>query len=371
MVSPPPPLDPKRLSAAKPLGRGATGTVFLITPDTTTTTNTATTENFALKVVDISSPSSARRARQELSVLSRLNHPFLPSLLGSFESPASELIGWAIPFCTGGDLNALRRTLTDRTFSSSAIRFYAAEIVLALDSLHRLGIVYRDLKPENVLIQDNGHVMLMDFDLSAILEPTASDSGDISPINESEFRRKKGGNTARVSPAARKGGLNSFVGTEEYVAPEILRGDGHDFAVDWWALGVLLYEMMYGRTPFRGRCRKETFRNVLEKTPVFSGPKCPLSDLITRLLEKEPERRLGFKAGAAEVRRHAFFRGVRWEEVPYISRPPFLNFSAKVSSKSDEEIDVLEYFQRRRAAKPAEKSARVSESDGERTSSLT
>lgn len=137
--------------------------------------------------------------------------------------------------------------------------------------------------------------------------------------------------SARVSPVSRRKlsfsngeKSNSFVGTEEYVAPEVVRGDGHEFAVDWWALGILAYEMLYGTTPFKGSNRKETFRNVLLKTPEFIGKRTVLTDLIERLLEKDPTKRLGYVRGACEIREHEFFRGVRWDLLTEVVRPPFI-----------------------------------------------
>lgn len=117
---------------------------------------------------------------------------------------------------------------------------------------------------------------------------------------------------------------NSFVGTEEYVAPEVIRGEGHEFAIDWWALGVLTYEMLYGTTPFKGKNRKETFRNALVKTPEFVGKKTALTDLISRLLEKDPTKRLGYVRGATEIKEHEFFRGVKWDLLTEVMRPPFI-----------------------------------------------
>jgi serine/threonine protein kinase len=139
------------------------------------------------------------------------------------------------------------------------------------------------------------------------------------------------------------------VGTEEYVAPEVVRGDGHEFSVDWWALGVLAYEMAFGRTPFRGRNRRETFRNVLLREPEFSADvqrRWPdFTDLILRLLDKDPARRLGFSGGADEVRAHPFFAGVAWEMLGEVSRPPH------IPPPADETIacqgfGVIEYFQK-------------------------
>ncbi|KAF8693701.1 hypothetical protein HU200_039118 [Digitaria exilis] len=317
-----------------------------------------------------------RRIWFERDVLLALRHPLLPSLRGVVATDA--VVGFAIDRCPGGDLKSLRRRWrSETTFPESVIRFYAAELVLVLEHLHGIGVVHRDLKPENVLIQDTGHIMLVDFDLSTTLPPpppppppppdTAAaqrvSSPSLSRPSSSRHRsRRKNRNAAAAmvlacfsitrhaaspetsssshspqstsmasssssccsSPAAKS---NSFVGTEDYVAPEVVAGAGHDHAVDWWGLGVVLYEMAYGRTPFRGRSRRETFRRVLTAPPpeLAAGDgdgetTTTLRDLIAGLLEKDPRKRLG----AHGVKRHAFFRGVDWGRVLDVARPPFI-----------------------------------------------
>ncbi|RZB74459.1 serine/threonine-protein kinase UCNL-like [Glycine soja] len=355
----PPPwqeLDLDNLKPLKVLGKGGMGTVFLV--------QAANNTRFALKVVDKTCVhaklDAERRARWEIQVLSTLSHPFLPSLMGTFESP--QFLAWALPYCPGGDLNVLRYRQTDRAFSPAVIRFYVAEILCALDHLHSMGIAYRDLKPENVLVQNTGHITLTDFDLSRKLNPKPKPNPQVPSIplpnsNVPEPRRKhrrnfsrwislfppdgthhnnnknglKKAKSARVSPVSRRKPSfsngersNSFVGTEEYVSPEVVRGDGHEFAVDWWALGILIYEMLYGTTPFKGKNRKETFRNVITKPPVFVGKRTALTDLIEKLLEKDPTKRLGYTRGAVEIKEHEFFRGVRWELLTEVVRPPFI-----------------------------------------------
>ncbi|CAL5063743.1 unnamed protein product [Urochloa decumbens] len=416
-------IDLDAVRAARVLGRGAMGTVFLVAG-----AGAGGEPYYALKVFDkrraptaAGGEDAARRARWEMSVLSRLAahpHPHLPSLLGRAET--ADLLAWALPYCPGGDLNELRHAQPDRVFSPAAIRFYAAEVVSALAELHAAGIAYRDLKPENVLLQADGHVTLTDFDLSRHLPPcprspstssssscsaTSSPTPHVSSHGRSHYRnhlkrifkrsesavtasttttsgqeevdephnlawylnrsldgggdQMKKAKSARVSPMDRGGGKNlssalrsgersfSFVGTEEYVAPEVVRGDGHEFAVDWWALGVLVYEMSQGRTPFRGRSRKETFRNVLLREPEFSAEarrRWPeLADLVERLLDKDPARRLGFAGGADEVRAHPFFAGVAWDLLGEVSRPPYIPPPAE-DVVSCEGFSVVEYF---------------------------
>ncbi|XP_059430330.1 serine/threonine-protein kinase UCN-like [Corylus avellana] len=395
-AQPSPELDLDNLKAIKVLGKGAMGTVFLVHDRTA---DPAARCPFALKVVEKASfqtkLDAERRAQWEIQVLSRLSdpaHPFLPSLLGSSDSP--DFLAWAVPYCPGGDLNVLRYRQNDRVFSPAVIRFYLAEIVCALDHLHRMGIAYRDLKPENVLIQHSGHVTLTDFDLSRSLTPSTvktviytSEAVEDPP----EFRRKhrshlprwisimpesnhknknnnkkglKKAKSARVSPVSRRRPSfsngersHSFVGTEEYVAPEVVRGDGHEFAVDWWALGVLTYEMLYGTTPFKGKNRKETFRNVLFKAPEFIGERTALTDLIGRLLEKDPTRRLGYLRGASEIKDHKFFRGLRWDLLTEVLRPPFIpsrededeDLKDNVTTASTGGFNIREYFNKLRS----------------------
>ena len=143
------------------------------------------------------------------------------------------------------------------------------------------------------------------------------------------------------------------------MAPEVIGGEGHEFAVDWWGLGVLLYEMAYGNTPFRGKTRAHTFHNILHKKLKF--PWCSyyppaaaatttttttllllLQDLIRRLLVKEPDRRLGFAAGLREFESHPFFADIRWSELCNVSRPPFIPYTPMSPPSCEEEEEEEE-----------------------------
>ncbi|CAA6660111.1 unnamed protein product [Spirodela intermedia] len=290
-----------------------------------------------------------RRIWFEREVLSGLRHPLLPELRGFVST--DKIFGFVVDLCPGGNLTALRNRQSEKMFSDDTIRFYAAELVLALEHLHRQGIVYRDLKPENILIQAGGHLMVVDFDLSARLSHACPSPSGHTPPAPARRRRsplwwvscKSGGrreDTADSSTEAQgtstsswesTGKSNSFVGTEEYVAPEIIDGKGHDFAVDWWSLG----------TPFRGKNRKETFYFILTKSPALVGEKTPLRDLIGRLLEKDPGKRISGEG----IRAHEFFRGVDWESVLEIYRPPYIP-AAEADDRGgedDESIDVEEF----------------------------
>lgn len=250
-------------------------------------------------------------------------------------------------------------------------RFYVAEVLLALEYLHMLGIVYRDLKPENVLVREDGHIMLSDFDLSlrcsvsptlvksssleaeplrknsaycvqpACIEPSCIQPSCVVPTScfgprglfsgkskkEKKLKNEVGN---QVSPLpeliAEPTGARSmsFVGTHEYLAPEIIKGEGHGSAVDWWTFGIFLYELLFGKTPFKGSGNRATLFNVVGQPLRF--PESPVvsfsaRDLIRGLLVKEPQHRLAYKRGATEIKQHPFFEGVNWALIRCASPP--------------------------------------------------
>ncbi|KAJ4824235.1 hypothetical protein Tsubulata_018054, partial [Turnera subulata] len=322
---------------------------------------------YAMKVVDkeaLALKKKVHRAEMERRILKMLDHPFLPTLYAEFE--ASHFSCIVMEYCSGGDLHSLRHKQPHKRFSLSSARFYAAEVLVALEYLHMLGIIYRDLKPENVLVRSDGHIMLSDFDLSlcshaipAVESPSASPDPasphtllytkphpskktKISCFNWC-FRSKKiqNLNPNRLFVAEPVTARScSFVGTHEYVAPEVASGGSHGNAVDWWALGIFIYELIYGRTPFAAASNELTLRNIVKKPLSFPthSPSSTLEqqarDLISGLLNKDPNRRLGSKRGSAEVKTHPFFKGLNLAlirtltppEVPGLRRPSTASF---------------------------------------------
>ncbi|XP_019166606.1 PREDICTED: serine/threonine-protein kinase OXI1-like [Ipomoea nil] len=358
-----PSLHLRDLKVISALGRGAKGVVFLV--------QTQGGELLALKAISRASVekkkagndgSEYKRIWFERDVLRSFQHPLLPKLRGVVST--EKIVGYIIDYCAGGDLNALRKKQTEKMFSDDIIRFYAAELVLALEYLHGLGIVYRDLKPENVMIQENGHLMLIDFDLSTKLSPKSPEIHHQRPESRNQSRPKPK-NTKKfpsfymfcnsgispedlVHPAVQRTisrsdsveKTNSFVGTEEYVAPEVIIGEGHDFSVDWWCLGVMLYEMLYGTTPFKGSNRKETFYRIISKPPDLVGEPTALRDLIGKLLEKDPRQRIS----AEEIKGHKFFRGVDWDSITQMPRPPYIPV-AIADTEGNKEIEVESFVE--------------------------
>ncbi|GJN19591.1 hypothetical protein PR202_gb06880 [Eleusine coracana subsp. coracana] len=265
--------------------------------------------------------------------------------------------------------------IQEMTSKQMRCRFYASEVLLALEYLHMLGVVYRDLKPENVLVREEGHIMLSDFDLSLrcsvspalIRSPSGRVSSSSSSTSHSlvhgcklprllpsskKSKKKKADNNPPHPPAptttcttttrssssknklmqleftAEPTGARSmsFVGTHEYLAPEIIRGEGHGSAVDWWTLGVFLYELLHGATPFKGSGNRATLFNVVAQPlrfPDAPAVSAAARDLIRGLLAKEPQNRLAYRRGAAEVKQHPFFDGVNWALVRS-AQPPYV-----------------------------------------------
>eukprot|EP01026_Neomeris_dumetosa_P050378 TRINITY_DN4414_c0_g1_i3.p1 TRINITY_DN4414_c0_g1~~TRINITY_DN4414_c0_g1_i3.p1 ORF type:complete len:756 (+),score=106.22 TRINITY_DN4414_c0_g1_i3:115-2268(+) len=259
------------------------------------------------------------RVAAEQSILSTIDHPLLTTHYCSFQTETH--LHFMLEYCAGGELYGLLNSQPGKHFQESQVRFYASEVLLALQYLHLLGYVYRDLKPENILMHHTGHIKLTDFDLSYT---KGTPYIEVKLMQESGGRKFGAHNyVLYAEPEAR---ANSFVGTEEYLAPEIIQGSGHGSPVDWWSLGILIHELTYGYTPFRGNTQEETFKNILEK-PLRFAQKPQVSqevrDLIEQLLVKDPMRRLGTTFGAEEIKAHPFFKGVNWALVRN-ETPPFI-----------------------------------------------
>ncbi|KAG9444400.1 hypothetical protein H6P81_015740 [Aristolochia fimbriata] len=352
----------------------------------------------AAKVMDkkeLEGRSKEGRAKTERDILDMLDHPFLPKLYASLDSGRWSCL--LTEFCPGGDLHVLRQRQPAKRFHEAAVRFYASEVVVALEYVHMMGIVYRDLKPENVLVRSDGHIMLTDFDLSLKCDASSStaahlltDSVDASPSHAASSARSGSSGGDAVPPfssascilpncivpavscfhpkrrrkkKAGRGGASglpefvaepvdvrsmSFVGTHEYLAPEIVSGEGHGSAVDWWTLGVFVFELLYGFTPFRGADNEMTLANIVARALEF--PREPpvsahVRDLIAGLLVKDPNRRLGSTTGAAALKRHPFFHGVNWALLRCVT-PPYTppTFSIRPLSDDSPPGTPVEYY---------------------------
>ncbi|PWA59753.1 AGC kinase 1.7 [Artemisia annua] len=348
----------------KRIGYGDIGSVYLVELRGTNT-------YFAMKVMDkalLISRNKLLRAQTEREILGLLDHPFLPTLYSYFETDKFNCL--VMEFCSGGNLHTLRQKQPTKHFTEEATRFFASQILLALEYLHMLGIVYRDLKPENVLVREEGHIMLSDFDLSlrCSVNPTLvkSSSGHNPTTNQptnffprilpskknrkskSDFGLFVGGSLPELMAEPTNVRSMSFVGTHEYLAPEIIRGEGHGSAVDWWTFGIFLYELLHGTTPFKGHGNRATLFNVVGQPLRF--PESPqvshnARELIKGLLVKEPQKRIAYRRGATEIKQHPFFEGVNWALVrsahpPHVPEPvDFSQFASKESGAGSHSTD--------------------------------
>ncbi|XP_058147698.1 cAMP-dependent protein kinase catalytic subunit PRKX-like [Dasypus novemcinctus] len=255
---------------------------------------------FALKVMsipDVIRLKQEQHVHNEKSVLKEVSHPFLVQLFWTCHD--DRFLYMLMEFVPGGELFTYLRNRG--RFSSSAGLFYAAEIICAIEYLHSKEIVYRDLKPENILLDREGHIKLTDFG----------------------FAKKLVDRTW------------TLCGTPEYLAPEVIQSKGHGRAVDWWALGVLIFEMLSGFPPFFDDNPFGIYQKILAAKIDFPRHlDFQVKDLIKKLLVVDRTRRLGsMKNGADDVKRHRWFRSVDWGSVPQRKlKPPIV---PKISNDCD------------------------------------
>lgn len=312
-------VGPSSFLKVKMLGRGDVGRVYLVREK-------KTHKLFAMKVLskkEMIERKKIKRALTEQEILATANHPFIVTLYHSFQS--EEYLYFCMEYCMGGEFFRALQTRPGRCLPEDGSRFYAAEVVAALEYLHLMGFIYRDLKPENILLHQSGHIMLSDFDLAK----QSSEPAGMPVMIHSDQNGVPLVDTMSCTANFR---TNSFVGTEEYIAPEVIAVYGHTAAVDWWTLGILIYEMIYATTPFKGEERNDTFANI-RLLPVHfrDSPRLSQSgkDCVTRLLDKNERTRLGSKSGASEVKQHKWFGKINWGLLRN-SRPPIVPCSREV-----------------------------------------
>ena len=259
------------------LGQGSFGEVYLVKKKDTS-------EYYAMKVLDksrIEKQNIFKYVYTERNIMSSINNPFIVKLYYSFQT--NEKLFLLLEYASGGDLS--KQIKLQKRFSEDKAKFYICEVILALGELHQKDIIYRDLKPDNIVINKDGHVLLTDFGLS----------------REGVYNN----NIAK-----------SFCGSIAYLAPEMLKRSGHGKAVDWYLLGVLFYEMLVGVPPFFTPNQEEIFRNIIKSEvyiPSFVSKKA--QKLLKLLLKKDPNERLGSKRDVDEIKENEYFSGIDWDKV--------------------------------------------------------
>jgi serum/glucocorticoid-regulated kinase 2 len=258
------------------LGKGAYGKVLLVKKK-------ETQEKFALKILAkkrVFEKNHQMNVITEKEILAKMGKcPFFIRFYHSFQS--SKKLFFVLEYCPGGDLFHLIRRR--KMLNESIARFYACQIVLALEALHANNIVYRDLKPQNVLIDVDGYIKITDFGLSR--------------------------------QNVTKDDAKTICGTPEYFAPEVVSRLKYGKQVDWWSLGCIIFEMITGLPPFYSENRQDLFVGIIYDDPQLPDDITPEGkSLLSALLAKDPSQRLGSK-GAFQVRDHVWFSGVNWDYI--------------------------------------------------------
>ena len=267
------------------IGIGTYGKVYVASRD-------SSDKLYAVKVLKKSSINTKvlkKSINTERTLLANINHPFIMKLNYAFQTKRS--LYFITKFMQGGELNYHIYNEKNNYFTEEKTKFYAAEIILGLEHLHKNNCIYRDLKPENVLIDKSGHIKLTDFGLSKLCE---------------DYPCK----------------ANSLCGTPEYLAPEILFEKDYGIEVDWWSLGIIIYEMLSGYLPFKilpdEKITKSVYKKKIKIFNHFSGYG---KDLVKKLLEFNPRKRIGYQ----QIISHPFFKGIDWDKLEKREiKPPFI-----------------------------------------------
>ncbi|KAK8801187.1 hypothetical protein WA158_001957 [Blastocystis sp. Blastoise] len=282
------------------LGKGGYGKVVQVRAK-------ATKQIYAMKIINKSGlqrESEKQFMKAERNILSQVNFPFLIKMLCSFQTEQCLYI--IMEYCAGGEL--FHYIEKDTFLDESVVRYYACEMIVAIEHLHSIHILHRDLKPENILLDSKGHVFITDFGLAKV-------------------NMKNEGTT------------NTICGTYIYMAPEMIKGDGYGNSVDWWSLGCLLYQMFTGNPPFYNNNIKKLNVDIMTKQPKYpSYLSSSALSLLKGLLTKDPSKRLGAQqatftsvGGTFALKNHPFFKGIHWDEVVNKSNPPPFNPSSSSS----------------------------------------
>ncbi|KAI8081479.1 kinase-like domain-containing protein [Halteromyces radiatus] len=325
-------VGPSSFTKVRMLGKGDVGKVYMVKQKDTG-------KLYAMKVLskrEMVKRNKIKRALAEQEILTTSNHPFIVTLYHSFQS--QDYLYFVMEYCTGGEFFRALQLRPGKCLNEEGAKFYAAEVTAALEYLHLHGFIYRDLKPENILLHQTGHIMLTDFDLSKGSSPP----GQPGVVKSQLPHMPPSIDTKSCVHHLR---TNSFVGTEEYIAPEVIKGCGHTSAVDWWTLGILIYEMLYGITPFKGSNRNDTFASIMDHDITFTEQPIPyLSTLSTHcrhlirmLLQKDEQKRLGSRAGASDIKSHPFFKSINFALLRHLE-PPILPLI-----QSPDGIDALNF----------------------------
>ncbi|CAF0760983.1 unnamed protein product [Brachionus calyciflorus] len=329
-------------SPLKVIGKGAFGEVRLVQKKDTG-------HIYAMKILrkkDMLLKEQVAHVRAERDILAEADHQWVVKMYYSFQD--SRNLYLVMEFLPGGDMMTL--LIKKDTFSEEMTQFYVAETASAIDYIHKLGFIHRDIKPDNLLLDSKGHIKLSDFGLCTGLKkahtteyyreitnfnPTSDISSPLDSKRRAETWKKK-----------RRELAYSTVGTPDYIAPEVFMQRGYSSSCDWWSLGVIMFEMLIGFPPFCSEDAQITYRKVMQwRDTLIFPPEVPISnsarDLITRFC-CDAEHRYN---NLCDIKLHPFLRGVDWEHIrdrpaPYLPTIKSIDDTSNFDEFPNEELDL-------------------------------
>ena len=264
--------------------------------------------------------------RTERDILKSIDSPWITRLHYSFQD--EKYLYLVMDFCQGGDL--MSYLIKEDTINEKKAKFYIAEIILCINEIHKMGCIHRDLKPDNILIDKNGHIKLSDFGLSVIsnekLFPLTNNN--INNNIENIPNRNLSNKDIQNFKKRRNNRILAYsrVGTPDYIAPEVFGKKGYSQEIDWWSVGIIFYEMLIGYPPFFSDTPQLTCHKICHFKDYFNIPEeCKISKNACDLIKKfitVPEKRLGLN-GIDDIKKHSFFNGFDWDNIRKIN-PPFI-----------------------------------------------
>ena len=266
--------------------------------------------------------------RSEQKIMSKVKSPWIVDLKASFQE--DDYLYLVMEYCQGGDFMNL--LIKKDILTEDEARFYTAELILAVDSIHKLNCIHRDIKPDNMLIDKYGHIKLSDFGLAKISENFGENVAIKNKYNKNKPTHQK---------------MFSCVGTAYYVAPEVLKKTGYSEDIDWWSVGVIFFEMLAGFAPFCAEETKEVCYKVMNWKKFLKIPDNVIiskeaEDLISRMINNSEER-LG-KNGVEEIKAHPFFKNIDWDNIRNTKAPFVPELKNDYDTKYFDELDYEEEF---------------------------
>merc|ERR1711936_861708 len=326
--------------ALKVIGKGAFGEVRLVQ-------KVDTGHVYAMKILrkcDMVEKEQVAHVRAERDILVEADHQWVVKMFYSFQDPANLYL--VMEFLPGGDMMTL--LMKKDTLSEEVSQFYIAETALALESIHSLGFIHRDIKPDNILLDARGHVKLSDFGLCTGMKKSHRTDyyRDLSQVKHSDL-------TNNSNPMDSKRKLESWkrnrralaystVGTPDYIAPEVFLQTGYDKTCDWWSLGVIMFEMLIGYPPFCSETPQETYNKIMNwRRTLEFPPEVPISKNVRRTIKKLCDSMENRMSNLEDLKRMGFFLNVDWDHIG--ERPAAIPVTVKSiddTSNFDEFPDV-------------------------------